>query len=682
MLKIIRNLFFVKAFLITGQWVGAGICVLWIASNSSLNAVADESAAKPMAVVESSDELPFGAVARMGTNRWRVSGNGFVAFSPDSQFVFGEGPLKPRCWEVSSGKEVETSPDFPLTRRFGFSNNGQRLLTDEGNGQIIVRDAKDHRAISRIFFRNTIVGQGKLSPDGRSVAIVTRRVLPESEIRSRTRSDERKPRPIADFSDVSVWDSETGERRYLVTIDNEAIRSLAFSPDSTILAAYPTHGLIGLWDTSTGKELGKLPVGGTFRQSCVFTPDGQTLLVLAGRHVVPWDVRTLQAKPRLALATDSPIQLSDDARWLLTHSVGRFEIWDLIGLKKALDFGENVSGFSNFAFSPDGNWFTAVSPGSRAIRLWDLRTGQQRHVTTGHQSVVTSAAFSPDGQQVVTGAEDGMYQVWDFSRRTEPQTFREARYDKISSVAWSPNGEFVLAASRTGGAVIRDSQSGQVVHRFRTGMAGSYACGISPDGQTVVSCDTDNFLRAWSVKSRKPLAQFSVTAVPVTDVRFVDNERVWVSTFGPRGLLVEITSGQVKKNIEGNRFTGSSDGKWFAICRDTLGFSLVDDIGTQVFDGQLQLHPGHSAAFSTDNRFLAVGSRDQTLVFNLKKWNDHGAFTGHLGRVTAVAFSVDGQRLVSGGEDTTVIVWDMSKLPKLVPPPPRANSRDPKDGGK
>lgn len=678
MFKTIWNLLLVKAFLITGQWVGGGICVLWIAADSSPNAVADDSVAKPMAVVESSDELPFGAVARMGTNQWRVSGNGFVVFSADSQFVFGEGPLKPRCWEVSSGKEVETSPDFPVTRRMGFSKNGQRLLSDEGNGQIIVRDAKDYREISRIFIRNTVVGRNRLSPDGRSVAIITRRILPESEARSRTRSGERKPRPIADFSDVSVWDSETGERRFLVSIDNQAIRSLAFSPDSTILAAYPAHGLIGLWDTSTGKELGILPVGETFRQSCVFTPDGQTLLVLAGRNVVPWDVRTLQAKPRLALATDSPIQVSDDTRWLLAQSVGRYEMWDLIGLKKAFDFDESFSGFSDLAFSPDGNWFAAISPGSRAIRLWDLRTGQQRHVTPGHQSVVTSAAFSPNGQQVVTGAEDGMYQVWDFTRRTEPKTFREARSDKISSVAWPPDGEFVLAASRTGGAVLRDPQSGQVVHRFRTGMAGSYACGISPDGQTVVSCDTDNFVRTWSLKSRKLLAQFSVTAVPVIDVRFVDNERVWVSTFGPRGLLVEITSGQVKKNIEGNRFTGSSDGKWFAISRDTQGFTLVDDIGTQVFDGQLQLHPGHSAAFSPDNQFLAVGSRDQALVINLKKWNDYGAFTGHLGRVTAVAFSADSQRLVSGGEDTTVIVWDMSKLPRLVPPPPRAISREPK----
>lgn len=682
MLKNIRNLFLVAAFLIVGQWGSGGICVRWIADNSSPSAVADEPAAKPIAVVESPEELPFGAVARMGTNRWRITGNGFVVFSPDSQFVFGEGTLKPRCWEVSSGKEVETSPVFSVTRRFGFSKNGQRLLTDEGNGQIIVRDAKDHRAISRIFFRNTVVGRGRLSPDGRSVAIITRRILSESETRPRTRSEERKPQPIAEFSDVSVWDAETGERRFLVSIDNQAIRALAFSPDSTILAAYPAHGLIGLWDTSTGKELGKLPVGENFRQSCVFTPDGQTLLVLAGRNVVPWDVRTLQAKPRLALATDSPIQLSDDARWLFAHSVGRFEMWDLIGLKKAFDFDESVSGFSDLAFSPDGNWFAAISPGSRAIRLWDVRTGQQRHATTGHQSIVTSAAFSPDGQRVATGAEDGMYQIWDFTRRTEPKTFREARYDKISSVAWSSDGNFVLAASRSEGAVLRDPQSGQVAHRFRTGTAGSYGCGISPDGQTVVSCDTDNFVRTWSLKSRKSLAQFSVTAVPVIDVRFVDNERVWVSTFGPRGLLVDITSGQVKKNIEGNRFTGSSDGKWFAISRETQGFSLADDIGTHVFDVQLQLQPGHSAAFSPNNQFLAVGSRDQALVFNLKKWNDYGAFTGHLGRVTAVAFSADGQRLVTGGEDTTVIVWDMSKLPKLVPPPPRAISREPKDVAK
>jgi WD40 repeat protein len=77
---------------------------------------------------------------------------------------------------------------------------------------------------------------------------------------------------------VIVWDTAHWERKLELTIDN-AVLSLAFSPDGAVLAAGTETGEVQFIDMATGKPIGG-PVNGQrdWVNTVAFSPDGESLV--------------------------------------------------------------------------------------------------------------------------------------------------------------------------------------------------------------------------------------------------------------------------------------------------------------------------------------------------------------------------------------------------------------------
>ena len=63
------------------------------------------------------------------------------------------------------------------------------------------------------------------------------------------------------------------------------------------------------------------------------------------------------------------------------------------------------------AYSPDGTRLAVTS--SIGVWLYDVTTGAEIALLTGHTDRVTSVAFPPDGTTLASGSDDGTILLWD-----------------------------------------------------------------------------------------------------------------------------------------------------------------------------------------------------------------------------------------------------------------------------
>jgi WD40 repeat protein len=164
---------------------------------------------------------------------------------------------------------------------------------------------------------------------------------------------------------------------------------------------------------------------------------------------------------------------------------------------------------TSVSFSPDGQWIASGS-GDSTVKVWSLESGECVTTLRDHSLGVTSVSFSPDGKFIASGSEDRTVKVWSVESGECVKTLKGHR-QKVQSVSFSRDGKYI--ASGTGTIVVLDNdyedntvrvwnvESGECVKTLEGHSDRVNSVSFSPDGQWIASGSKDKTVRVWSVES-------------------------------------------------------------------------------------------------------------------------------------------------------------------------------------
>lgn len=272
-------------------------------------------------------------------------------------------------------------------------------------------------------------------------------------------------------------------------------------------------------------------------------------------------------------------------------------------------------------FGPDGQRVvTGADDGS--VRVWNAQTGKLLADLSRHGAVVRHTEFSPDGQRIVTASADSTARVWD-AHTGQPVTPPLQHASQVRRVHFSPDGSRVVTASGDATARVWDSRTGQPVTPPLPHALYVNEAAFSPDGNWVVTASDDDTACVWDARTGERLAG------PLQH-----RDDVWSARFSPEGKRVVTASSDRTARV------------WDAVTEQPLAVALPHK--------ELVMF----ASFSPDGTRVVTASWDDTA----RIWN---AATGELvapllefdSDVLYAEFSPDGRRVFTIA-DAAARVWD------------------------
>lgn len=272
-----------------------------------------------------------------------------------------------------------------------------------------------------------------------------------------------------------------------------------------------------------------------------------------------------------------------------------------------------------------------------------------------HEIEVTALAWSPDGQALVTGDADGLLYVW--KPDGSPLKRKLTRHHKgaIRAIAFSSGENFAVLDSE---GVVRtwEKTSWSMVrkpvtwHKTVTALAGS------PKAILGVCGDDQGQGSVWDFVNGSKGGEFkhpaSIAVVAAHDAVFASIDSL--------GTIVVWDFPQVKElwRVEKAHEKPATAAKWLSagvlITADEGGGVCVWEQGKKKASFT---HEKGVKVLATDGTWIATGGGDGRIVIWTAEGKAAKEFEGHRGGVNGLAFSPDGKRLASCGEDQIVKIW-------------------------
>lgn len=148
-----------------------------------------------------------------------------------------------------------------------------------------------------------------------------------------------------------------------------------------------------------------------------------------------------------------------------------------------------------FAFSPDGQTL-ASGHDDGSISLWRLPTLDLVGEVPGHDEAVSALTFSADGLQLTSAGDDHRIRVWDVRSRKQLREWR-GHTDRVPALAWHPTGQFMISVGWDTTARVWEPGKDEPSMLLNAHADQVSAVAFSPDGGLLACADSDFAIHVW-----------------------------------------------------------------------------------------------------------------------------------------------------------------------------------------
>ncbi len=324
------------------------------------------------------------------------------------------------------------------------------------------------------------INQALLGGLGKIWAINLNRELPttlqsswqgdEDEITVAAFSPDVKIFAAAAGNNIKLWEVDTGKALHTLKAHKYPVSSLAFSPNSQIVASGSMDNTIKLWDVSTGELLSTLKSG-------FFSNDGHEADVNA-----------------VAFSLDGSLLISGGAD-------NTIKIWNVSNGKVLDTLNGHEDEITALAVTRREDGILLIASGSKdkTIKLWF--DSVPVYTFKGHQDTILSLTFSPDGKLLASGGSDNTIKLWSTVPTCKPPLTLQSHEYEVIATAFNQDGSLLATVS---GSEIKlwEVNGGNLLYTLQKGLKEEEqiflekAVAFTSDGN-LVSGDELNTVKVW-----------------------------------------------------------------------------------------------------------------------------------------------------------------------------------------
>jgi WD40 repeat protein len=270
---------------------------------------------------------------------------------------------------------------------------------------------------------------------------------------------------------VRIWDVEGRTTQFMVGTRWPAptdplylaVHSVAWHPGNGGIAAGNHRGEVRLIDPATGTVRWVNREGQGVVRTAVWSPDGSTLATAEHDGIV--------------------------------------RLWRDLSGKAAKLIEEHPHAGWAAAWSPNGESF-AIDSGNN-IDLISVGRGEVTATLRGHRDWVLTISWSPDGQRIASGSQDGTMRIWDARRRAPIRTLRTGAW-AIDCVAWSPDGGLLAVGGPDRTVQVWDGEARKRLLTLKKPPGAPASMAWSPDGRSLAIGYHGGNLQIWKLSEAAP----------------------------------------------------------------------------------------------------------------------------------------------------------------------------------